>query len=104
MTDKKYDIVISDAALTMLDSHMDFLARTSKNAALKATEQILSDMESLSKNPERYPVLDNQFISDNNYRKMLSERRYLIIYEISENTVYVDYIVDCRQDYGWLIQ
>lgn len=51
MEKKKYDIVISDAALVMLDSHMDFLARVSKKAALKAIDEILGDIESLSENP-----------------------------------------------------
>ncbi len=103
MLKKKYDIVISDAALVMLDSHMDFLARVSKNAALKAIDEILGDIESLSENPQRFSTYENQF-SKNHYRKRLSAKRYLIIYEVSEDTVFVDYIVDCRQDYGWLIR
>ena len=34
---------------------------------------------------------------------MISAKRYLVIYEVSENIVYVDYILDCRQCYEWLI-
>jgi hypothetical protein len=30
-------------------------------------------------------------------------KRYLLIYQIKGDTVYVDYVVDCRQDYGWLL-
>ncbi|MCG2788520.1 MAG: type II toxin-antitoxin system RelE/ParE family toxin, partial [Actinomycetia bacterium] len=36
-------------------------------------------------------------------RKMLICKRYLLIYQIKGNIVYVDYIVDCRQDYEWLL-
>lgn len=61
-------------------------------------DRILSDIVSLEKIPERYPVYENQFISENRYRKMVSGKRYLVIYEISEDTVYVDYILDCRQE------
>lgn len=57
MEKKKYDIVISDAALVMLDSHMDFLARVSKKAALKAIDEILGDIESLSENSQRFSTL-----------------------------------------------
>ena len=100
---QKYDITISDAAFTMLDSHVDFLARVSKNAAIRLMNEILDSIESLSENPERCPVFESQFIPDSRYRKMLIAKRYLIIFEISGSDVFVDYIVDCRQDYQWLI-
>ena len=103
MENKEYDIITSDAALAMLDSHMDFLARVSKNAALRTMEEILSAIESLNKNPERYPAYDNPFVSDNRYRKMPAAKRYLVLYEVSGGTVFVDFIVDCRQDYEWLL-
>lgn len=99
----EYDIIISDAALAMLDSHMDFLARVSASAATGLMNEILDDIASLSENPERFPAYDNQFIPDNRYRRMLSAKRYLVLYEIDGATVFIDYIVDCRQDYEWLI-
>ena len=104
MADFVYEIVVSDAALSMLDSHMDFLARISPVAATKLMNNILDDIASLSSNPQRFPVYDNQFIPASRYRKMLTSKRYLILYEIVDTTVYVDYIVDCRQDYEWLIR
>jgi plasmid stabilization system protein ParE len=103
MDNIEYNVIISDAALSMLDSHMDFLAQVSKNAALRTMDEILSKIESLSNNPERFPAYDNSFISDNRYRRMLAAKRYLVLYEVSADTVYVDYIVDCRQDYEWLV-
>jgi len=100
---KKYKITISDAAFTMLDSHADFLARVSKNAALRLMDDILDSIESLSENPERYPAFESLFVPDNRYRKLLSAKRYLVIYEIFGSDVFVDFIVDCRKDYQWLI-
>jgi len=35
---------------------------------------------------------------------MFVEKWYLILYQIKEQTVYVDYIVDCRQNYSWLVK
>jgi len=35
---------------------------------------------------------------------MLIEKQYILIYQIKDDTVYIDYVVDCRQDYGWLIE
>ena len=100
----KYDVSVSDAALAMLDSHIDFLARVNVDAAARLMDAILDDIASLSGNPQRFPSYKNQFIPDNRYRRMLSAKRYLVIYEIDGKNVYVDYIVDCRQDYEWLVR
>ena len=100
----EYDVSVSDAALAMLDSHVDFLARVSLDAATKLMNEILDGIASLSSNPQRFPAYENQFIPYNRYRRMLSAKRYLVLYEIDGKNVYVDYIVDCRQDYEWLIR
>ena len=99
-----YKVVISDAALSMLDSHIDFLARVNQKAAKELMNTVLNDMASLSENPQRYPSYESQFVPPNRYRKMLTSKRYLILYEIVDTNVNVDYIVDSRQDYEWLIQ
>jgi len=104
MSKVEYRIVVSDAALAMLDAHVDFLARVSKSAATTLMNEMLDDIASLSDTPQRFPSYENQFIQDGRYRRMLSCKRYLVIYEIDSTTVYVDFIVDCRQDYEWLIQ
>jgi hypothetical protein len=41
-------------------------------------------------------------LPENKYRKLLVDRRYLLIYQIKDDTVRIDYMVDCRQDYVWL--
>ena len=104
MNKAEYNITVSDAALAMLDSHVGFLARVSVSAATELMDEILDDIASLSENPQRFPAYENQFITGNHYRRMLSARRYLVLYEIDEAAVYVDYIVDCRQDYDWLVK
>jgi len=99
----EYEVVISDAALAMLDSHIEFLARVSINAAANLMDEILSDIASLSQFPERFPYFESEFIPHGRYRKMLSAKRYLLLYEVDRNEVCIDYIVDCRQDYEWLM-
>ena len=39
----------------------------------------------------------------NKYHKMFVANWYLILYQIQDDTVFIDYILDCRQDYSWLI-
>jgi len=104
MANQTYQVIVSDAAFSMLEAHMGFLAKVSKNAAVKAKDEILRDLKSLSKSPQRFPVYESPFLIKNVYRTMLSAKRYLIFYEIESTVVYIDYIVDCRQNYEWLIQ
>ena len=63
----------------------------------------MNAIRSLSIMPERFPFLTAEFIPLNKYHKMFVEKYYLILYQIKDQTVFVDYIVDCRQDYGWLV-
>ena len=100
---KIYDLIISDAAFSMLDGHISFLANVSETAAYNTMNVILDSIEALKENPERYPYYENTFIPHGRYRKMVCARRYLVIYEVSDHTVCVDYIVDCRQGHEWMI-
>jgi hypothetical protein len=59
-------------------------------------------IRSLAIMPERFPFLTAEFIPLNKYHKMFVKKYYLVLYQIKDQTVYVDYIADCRQDYGWL--
>ena len=70
----------------------------------KVKNDLIDGIRSLHKMPERYPFLYAEFIPSNKYHKMFVERWYLILYQVKDQTVYVDYIVDCRQDYGWLMR
>ena len=99
----EYEVVVSDAALAMLDRHIEFLARVSTQAAEKLMDEVLGDIGSLSQFPERFPLFESEFIPYGRYRKMLSAKRYLVLYEVDMNDVCVDYIVDCRQEYEWLL-
>jgi len=83
----EYEIIISEDALSMLDAHARFLANVNQNAAKRFVDQTLIDIESLSTPPERCPFYENQFIQNNRYRMLLSGKRYLILYEISDTEV-----------------
>jgi len=84
MANKKYSVIISDAALRFSD-------------------EILDKIESLETNPIRYPSYDNDFVPENRYRKMTVNKRYMVLYEISGDSVFVDYIIDCRQNLELLL-
>lgn len=103
MSDKKYKVIISDRAMSMLASHVRFLAQVSTKAALKLKNEIIKEAKALDYMPESYPFLMSEYIPPNKYHKKLVSKRYLLIYQIAGDTVYIDYVIDCRQDYQWLI-
>lgn len=87
----------------MLVNHVRFLSVVSRNAAQRLHKDIITEIKALAFMPESYPWLSCDEIPANKYRKKLAAKRYLLIYQIKDNTVYVDYVLDCRQDYKWLL-
>ena len=81
-----------------------FLAQVSPAAAERLTVEFEKAAKSLEQMPQRCPWLKGEYIPKNAYRFILFEKRYMLISQIVDNTVYADYVVDCRQDYDWLIR
>ena len=101
--DKKYIVIISERASEMLVSHARFLAQVNEQAAQNLIDKFRAYAKSLEDLPERNPRLDIPDMPVNKYRKLLLGKQYLLIYQIKGDVVYVDYFVDCRQDYEWLL-
>lgn len=100
----KYQVIVSDEAAKMLVSHAAFLAQVSLEAAERLVVSFETAANSLELMPQRCPWLSGEYIPRNAYRFLMFEKRYMIIFQIRDNIVYADYVVDCRQDYQWLFQ
>lgn len=100
----KYKVIISDRAKEMLGMHIRFLAQVNKSAATKLKNRLVGEMCSLQELPQRYPFFNENYIPVNKYHKLYVENWYLVLYQIKDDAVYVDWIVDCRQDYQWLLK
>lgn len=100
----RYHVIVSERAAQMLVSHVAFLAQVSPEAAERLTMEFEKTANSLENMPQRCPWLTGEYIPRNAYRYILFEKRYMIIFQIADDIVYADYVVDCRQDYKWLIQ
>jgi len=100
----QYKVIVSDRARQMLAGHVRFLAQKSPSAARKVKSDLMDAIRSLDQMPELFPFWGAEFIPLNKYHKMFVDKRYLMLYQIKDQTVFVDYIVDCRQDYGWLVR
>ena len=103
MTDKKYKVIVSDRAKRMMGAHIRFMAQVNKDAASTKKKEIITAIRSLNHMPQRFPFFEEAYIPQNKYHKMFIEKWYLILYQIQDDTVYVEYIVECRKDYNWLI-
>lgn len=98
----KYNVIVSDRARRMLAEHVQFLAQKSPSAARKVKTNLMDGIRSLYEMPERYPFLNTEFIPSNKYHKMFIKKWYLILYQIKEQTVYVDYIVTVSNNPGYV--
>lgn len=100
---RRYKVVVSDEARKMLKDHVYFLARVNVEAAKELRNKIMANIRSLEKMPERFPYL-NEENRRSCYRKMVVPDWYLVIYLVIDDTVYVEYILDGRQEYPWLFR
>ena len=103
MPNKKYSVIFSDRVVSMLVNHVRFMVRVSAEASKKLHKEIIAEAKALEFMPESYPRLTCDEIPTSKYRKKLVSKRYLLIYQIKDDKVYVDYVLDCRQDYKWLL-
>ena len=101
--DKQYKVIISDKARRMLASHIPFMAQVNKEAEKAKKNGIMNAMRSLKQMPQRFPFFNEPYITPNKYRKMFVQKWYIVLYQIKDDTVYIDYIIDCRKDYTWLM-
>ncbi|MDR1060528.1 MAG: type II toxin-antitoxin system RelE/ParE family toxin [Clostridiales bacterium] len=101
--DKVYAVKITDAAWTQMIEHARFLANVSAGAAERLIDEFVQKTGELSRMPERCPWLVHGMMPFQKYRKSLFGKYHMALFEIHDDTVYVAAVVDCRQDFGWLL-
>ncbi len=101
---KQYQLVISQRAASQLRDHAAFAAQLEERLANKLIRDFQDAARSLTYMPLRMPFLDSDMIPQRKYRKLCFGKWYLILYKVQEDTVYIEYVIDGRQDYGWLIE
>ncbi len=103
MDEKVYDVEIRPRPAND-GEQVAFLAEFNtkqRNALCKCSKK---GCEALAQLPKRVPELNDAYWPPHKYRKLLFPEHYLMVYHVAERKVYVDFIVDCRQDYQWLIR
>jgi hypothetical protein len=95
--DRKYTVVVDPAVNDRMYEHFEFLARISESVAERLLDNLVEDMYSLEHLPYRNPVFTRPYLKSGKYRYIVSCERYLIVYQIVNDTVFVDDIQDSRQ-------
>ncbi|MCL2411960.1 MAG: type II toxin-antitoxin system RelE/ParE family toxin [Treponema sp.] len=95
---KKYKLLISPAANDRMYDHFLFLAQVSEKAALTLLDKLEKDIKSLEFMPQSNPYFERPYLEERKYRYKLSYRRYRIVYQIVNGSVFVEDIQDCRQN------
>lgn len=93
-----YNVIVSEKTFQLLEKHIIFLAKVNSKSAHNLRKTFIRTIKSLHNNPDRYPLwLPNTKLSKP-YHKLLIKKRYLLIFYIDENNVYIDSLLDCRMD------
>ena len=94
----KYTVIVSRRADEMLVRHARFLAQVRVSAAKRMTAEFAKVLDTLEQNPFQFLPETDFDLPDGAYRKALFSKWYKAVYSVSGNTVYLDAILDCRQD------
>ena len=62
------------------------------------TAEFAKVLDTLEQNPFQFPPELDYNLPDGAYRKALFSKWYKVIFSVAGNTVYLDAVLDCRQD------
>ena len=95
---KPYTVILASRVDGMLLRHVEFLARVSLPAAKQFRKEFAGLLEELQQNPYQFPWETDPNLPEHAYRKALFFKRYKALFTVEESNVYLDAVVDCRQD------
>jgi hypothetical protein len=98
MADKKYYVHITDRCFITLQKHTEFIANANINAAKNFKNEFMETVNELEFFPERNISVRLQIDPGLIYHRALIGKFHAILYEIQGNDVYVDLVIDLRQN------
>jgi hypothetical protein len=93
----KYKVIVSRHVAENLLMHTAFISNVSPNAAESFVLEFEDILNRLEDNPIQYQK-DTSFDNPDGYRRVLFAKWYKCLFLIEGDTVYVDSVVDCRQN------
>ena len=102
--ENQFQVIVSKRATQQLVEQAAFVAQLEERLARQLVVDFQKAADSLQSFPYRNPVLRSDVFTTEKYRKMVFGKWYLLIYQIKGERVFVEYVIDGRQDYQWLIR
>lgn len=102
--ENKFQVIVSKRAARQLVEQAAFVAQLEERLAHQLVADFRRAADSLQSFPHRNPILRSDVFATEKYRKMLFGKWYLLIYQIKGERVFVEYVIDGRQDYQWLLR
>jgi plasmid stabilization system protein ParE len=99
-----YDVRVTETAWEQLREHTRFLSGVSERAAARFVDEFIEKTGSLAQMPERCPWLNHDLLPFQKYRKLFFGKYHMALFEVHGKNVYVTAVIDCRQDFAWLLQ
>ena len=96
----KYKLKINPQINKQLEQHGRFIAQVSNSAATRFQNDFKIILRQISSNPYQFPPYDNPAFPENTYRKALFAKWYKVIFLVDGDTVYLEAVIDGRQDSG----
>ena len=98
MNEKKYDVHIIEECVITLEKHIEFIANVNANAAEKFRNEFFEIVRGLEIFPERNTRIRMVIAPNLIYHRALIGKYHALLYEIQGNDVYVDLVIDLRQN------
>lgn len=94
----KYEVIISRRAEETLLLHVRFLSNVSIRVAKILRDAFKDTIGKLSSNPFQFQEEVDLNLPKGKYRRAILLRRYKVVFSVKGNKVFVDAVVDCRQE------
>ncbi len=94
----KYEVIVSRRAEETLLLHVRFLSNVSIRAAKILRDAFKETIGKLSSNPFQSQEELDLNLPKGKYRRAILLRRYKVVFFVKGNNVFIDAVVDCRQE------
>ena len=98
-----FNIVISSKSQQDLSECIGFVLNVSKETATNLSNDVFSAINSLKTFPERNPVFDMPKTFPFVIRKLIINKRYVVLYSMEDKNVVVYRILDSRRKFDHLL-
>jgi plasmid stabilization system protein ParE len=98
---KPYRVVVNEEAEEMLAAQVRYLSKVNKSAARQLIVAFDEAADNLQYFPERCPWATDPVLPAYTFRKLIILKRYVMLFQIMGDTVYVETFSHERQDYAW---